>query len=126
MSKKKDETKITIEMEGVPPIEMTGSELKDAADKAAGIGHNSGENIDPVTRSRLLSIVERIERLESEKAAVAADIKDVYAEAKGSGYDTGTIRRIIRLRAMDSDKLAESAALLQMYGSAVGLQAHLL
>lgn len=71
--------------------------------------------------ARLKSIIERIEKLEEEKTAIAADIKDVYAEAKGTGFDVKTIRKVIRLRKMDSNKLAEEDALLETYRAAVGV-----
>lgn len=70
---------------------------------------------------QLKSIVERIERLEEEKAALAEDIKEVYAEAKGNGFDTGVLRAIIRLRKQDSSERAEQEALLDLYLNALGM-----
>lgn len=71
--------------------------------------------------ARLKSFIERIEKLEEEKTAIAADIKDVYAEAKGTGFDAKIMRKIIRLRKMDDDKRAEEDALLETYRAAIGL-----
>lgn len=78
-------------------------------------------NDSGVGAARLKSLIERIEKLEEEKTAIAADIKDVFAEAKGTGFDVKTMRKIIRLRKMDENKLAEEDALLETYRAAVGV-----
>ena len=65
--------------------------------------------------------LERIERLEEEKKGIAGDIRDVYAEAKGNGWDTKTMRRLIALRKLDPDARAEQQALLETYAKAIGL-----
>ena len=70
---------------------------------------------------QLRSIVERIERLEEEKATLSEDIKEVYAEAKGSGFDTKIMRQVIRLRRMDKDDLDEQETLLDVYRRALGM-----
>jgi uncharacterized protein (UPF0335 family) len=70
---------------------------------------------------QLRSIVERIERLEEEKAALSEDIKEVYAEAKGNGFDTKTLRTVVRLRKQDSSERAEQEALLDLYLNALGM-----
>lgn len=80
---------------------------------AESLGNNSTE--------QLRSIIERVERLEEEKAGIAADIKDIYAEAKGNGFDAKTIRRIGRVRKQDAQKRAEEEAILDAYMSALGL-----
>ncbi|MGB4106615.1 MAG: DUF2312 domain-containing protein [Alphaproteobacteria bacterium] len=85
--------------------------------KKKGIGHNSGA----VESKRLKSIIERIERLEEEKKSFADDIKQVYAEAKGAGFDAPTIRRIIRLRKMEPEKIREQEELLDLYMGALGM-----
>lgn len=72
---------------------------------------------------RLRSIVERIERLEEEKAALAGDIKEVYAEAKGAGFDAKIIRQVIRERKMEADDRAEREHLLDLYRRALGMLA---
>lgn len=74
-----------------------------------------------IAGERLRSIVERIERLEEEKAALATDIREVYAEAKGSGYDTKTIRQIVKLRKMDTSDRQEQEAILDTYMRALGM-----
>jgi uncharacterized protein (UPF0335 family) len=65
--------------------------------------------------------LERIERLEEEKKGISDDIRDVYAEAKGNGWDTKTMRRLIALRKLDPDARAEQQALLETYARAIGL-----
>ena len=79
----------------------------------ADVGGISGE--------RLKSFIERIERLEEEKAALAADIKDVFAEAKGNGFDTKIMRQILKLRKMDKDDVDEQETLLDLYKQALGM-----
>ena len=73
-----------------------------------------------VAAERLRSFLERVERLEEEKQTIMGDMKEVYAEAKGEGYDTKTLRKIIRLRKMDRAKRQEEEALLELYLSALG------
>lgn len=73
-------------------------------------------------RNQLKSIVERIERLEEEKQALADDIKEVYAEAKGHGFDTKTLRRVVRLRKQDAAERQEQEALLDLYMNALGMR----
>ena len=74
-----------------------------------------------VSAAQLRLFIERIETLEEEKQAVADQIKDVYAEAKGTGFDAKTMRTIVRLRKMDSNARAEAEALLDTYKTALGL-----
>ncbi len=74
-----------------------------------------------IAAKRLRAFIERIERLEEEKAALAADIREVYAEAKGDGFDAKTMRQVVRLRMLDSADRAEQEALLDLYKAALGL-----
>lgn len=74
-----------------------------------------------IAGSQLRSFIERIERLEEEKAALAADIREVYAEAKGNGFDPKTMRRVVRLRKLDAGDRQEQEALLEIYKSALGM-----
>jgi uncharacterized protein (UPF0335 family) len=71
-------------------------------------------------QGQLKSIIERIERLEEDKAAVTADLKEVYAEAKGTGFDVKILRKVVRYRKQDRAKLQEEEALLDLYLSAIG------
>ncbi len=79
----------------------------------AGIGHNSADQIK--------SIVDRIEHLEDEKSGIASDIRDVYAEAKGNGFDVKALREIIRLRKKDAGERAEHEAIVETYMAALGM-----
>ena len=71
-------------------------------------------------QSQLKTIIERIERLEEDKAAVTADLKEVFAEAKGAGFDVKILRKVIRYRKQDRAKMQEEEALLDLYLSAIG------
>ncbi|RDJ21726.1 DUF2312 domain-containing protein [Bosea caraganae] len=75
---------------------------------------------DPVAGDQLKSIVERIERLEEEKKTIADDIKEVYAEAKGNGYDVKVLRKVVALRKRDLEERKEEEAILDLYLQAVG------
>jgi len=78
-------------------------------------------DVGGVAADRLRSFIERIERLDEEKSNIASDIKDVYAEAKVSGFDAKVMRQIVRLRKMDRDDLAEQDELLELYRRAVNV-----
>lgn len=71
-------------------------------------------------QGRLRTIIERLERLDEDKQAVAADAKEVMAEAKGEGYDPKTLRKLLALRKKDKAKLQEEKAILELYASALG------
>src|SRR5246127_2301314 len=88
------------------------TELARSASGMAGKGTMKAE--------RLKSLIERIERLEEERAALTGDIREVYAEAKSAGYDTKVMRQIVRLRKMDAADRQEQEALLDVYIQAVG------
>jgi uncharacterized protein (UPF0335 family) len=84
---------------------------------------DGASNIDVLSttaQNQLKTIVERIERLEEDKAAVMGDLKEVYAEAKGNGYDVKILRKVIRLRKQDRAKRQEEEAVLELYLSAIG------
>jgi uncharacterized protein (UPF0335 family) len=74
-----------------------------------------------VAAGQLRSLIERIERLEEEKAALAGDIREVYAEAKASGFDTKAMRQIVRLRKLDQSERQEQEAMLDLYMHALGM-----
>ena len=80
----------------------------------APAGHNS------VAGEQLRSILERVERLEEEKATLMEDVKYVYSEAKGNGFDTKAIKKLVALRKLDRSKLAEDKAVLELYAAALG------
>lgn len=77
--------------------------------------------IGGVSVQQLRSFVERVERLEDEKTELTAQIREVLAEAKGEGFDTKTMRQIIRMRRMKREDLAEQEALLDLYRQALGM-----
>ncbi|MES2042570.1 MAG: DUF2312 domain-containing protein [Pseudomonadota bacterium] len=76
---------------------------------------------DVIAAQQLQLFIERIERLEEEKKGMSDDIRDVYAEAKSNGYDTKTMRAIIKLRRMEKHARDEAEALIETYKSALGL-----
>lgn len=79
------------------------------------------ETSQTVAAGQLRSFIERIERLEEEKQSYADDIKDVYAEAKGTGFDTKAIRTIIKLRKKDAAERQEEEAIMDLYKTALGM-----
>lgn len=78
-------------------------------------------NVGGVSGEYLRSYIERIERLEEEKKAIADDIKEVFAEAKGNGFDTKTMRQILKIRKQDASELEEQEYLLDTYKRALGM-----
>ena len=76
---------------------------------------------DVIAADQLRLLIERIERLEEEKKGIADDIRDVYAEAKSTGFDTKTMRAIVRLRKMETHQRQEADALLEIYRIALGM-----
>lgn len=80
------------------------------------------ETSQTVAAGQLRAFIERIERLEEGKQSIADDIKDVYAEAKGTGFDTKAIRTIIRLRKKDQAERSEEETILDLYKAALGME----
>lgn len=78
------------------------------------IGHNSGM-AEPVQGDKLLSLVERIERLEEEKRTIVEDIREVYGEAKSDGYDVKILRKIVARRRRDANEVKEEEAIFDLY-----------
>lgn len=81
---------------------------------------SSMDVLNATAQTRLKTIIERVERLEEDKAAVANDIKEVLSEAKGEGFDVKILRKVIRLRKQDKAKRLEEEALIDLYLSAIG------
>ena len=98
---------------------MTITKMPDAKNHTS-TGHD-GSNSNAVARDQLKSIVERIERLEEEKKAIADDIRDVYAEAKANGFDTKVLRQVVRLRKQDLAERQEQDAVRDLYLQALGM-----
>ena len=80
------------------------------------------ENKTGIDNTQLMSIIERVEKLNEEMAEIAADVKEVYAEAKSAGFDPKYIKKVIKARKLDPDQLDEQNELLKMYGNAAGIQ----
>jgi len=80
----------------------------------------SPDVLTSTSRGRLRTIIERIERLEEDKAALVADMKEVFLEAKGEGYDVKVLRKVIRIRKQDKAKRQEEDAITDLYLSALG------
>jgi len=78
-------------------------------------------NHGAIDNKQLITIIERIEKVNEEVAALAADMKEIYAEAKSAGFEPKYIRQMVRLRKMDPDELSEADELTQMYRNALGL-----
>jgi uncharacterized protein (UPF0335 family) len=81
----------------------------------------SPDVLTSAAQGRLRTLIERLERLDEDKAAVMADMKEVFAEAKGEGYDVKTLRKVLRISKMDKAKRQEEEAILDLYLSALGL-----
>ncbi len=79
------------------------------------------DNTGTLARDHLRAFIERIERLEEEKASLMADIREVYAEAKGTGFDPKIMRQVVRIRKMEPDQRQEQDYLLDTYLSALGM-----
>lgn len=89
--------------------------------RADGSPITQAQSVHGAARDQLRAIVERIERLEEEKAGLANDIKDIFAEAKAMGYDVKALRTIIRMRKQDPDQRQEHEAVLATYMIALGM-----
>jgi len=91
--------------------------MSDDQMRVPGTDHNQ---MNPQTVQQLKSIVERVERLEEEKKALAEDIKEVYAEAKGNGFDAKIVRKVVALRRVETAERIEQESLIDLYLAAVG------
>lgn len=94
--------------------------MADDASSFSDHPRQGGDTLNATAQTQLRTVIERIERLEEDKAGVMADLKEVYAEAKGNGFDSKIIRKVVRLRKQDKAKRLEEEALLDLYMSAVG------
>jgi uncharacterized protein (UPF0335 family) len=88
---------------------------------AAKEGQKDDQPARRFAKDQLKAVVERVERLEEEKKAIADDIRDVYAEAKGNGFDVKALRTIVRLRKQDANERAEAETILETYMQALGM-----
>lgn len=114
--------RMTIQAGDGPAIETSLDEVRAVTrrkEREAGMASN--DDVQGIAAAQLKSIVERIERLEEEKKAIADDIKDVYGEAKANGFDTKVLRQVIRLRKQDAGEREEQEAILDLYKAALGM-----
>jgi len=95
--------------------------FKEYCDMPDGSAVSKKTKAGPISADRLKSFVERIEKLEEERKAIGGDIRDIYSEAKGVGYDVRTMRRIVSLRRMDAAQREEEETLLDTYKHALGM-----
>lgn len=95
--------------------------MTEATEQAPGVGHNSNGDGGPVASERLRSFIESIERLTEEKAALTADIREVFSEAKGVGFDVKIMRMILKVRAMDPEDRRQQAEMFDLYAKALGI-----
>jgi len=96
----------------------SGGFVPEATDSSS----ESAPEVGGIAAERLKSFIERIERLEEEKAALAGDIREVFAEAKGAGFDTKIMRQVLKLRKMEHDDRQEQEHLLDLYKRALGME----
>lgn len=82
---------------------------------------DNNTSADSVAGDQLQAFIERIERMEEEKAAIAGDIKEIYAEAKGNGFNTKVMRRIVNIRKQDANERLEQEVILELYMNALGM-----
>lgn len=92
-----------------------------ASDRNVERSDNAPKDVGGISGQRLKSFIERIERLEEEKRVLGEDIKEVYAEAKGTGFDTKIVRHLIKLRKQDPDDRDEFETLTEIYQRAIGM-----
>lgn len=91
------------------------------AENPRAVAGSNSKDVGGIAGDRLKSFIERIENLETEKKGLTHDMADVFAEAKGSGFDTKIIRQILRLRKMEQDDRREQEELLDLYLAALGM-----
>jgi uncharacterized protein (UPF0335 family) len=97
---------------------VSETDAKASRDRQAA---NPDPEVGGIAVDRLRSIIERIERLEEERKALAGDIKDIYTEGKSAGFDTPTIKQLIRIRRKEPAEVEEQDALLELYKRALGM-----
>ncbi len=94
---------------------------KNVANFPASVDEDEVKDTGGVAGKRLLSFLQRVETLEEEKKALSEDLKEVYAEAKGTGFDVKAMRRLVKLRKMEPEKRREEDEILELYKSAIGM-----
>lgn len=107
------------QLPAVPVVEADDDTFAAPADKPL---HKPTANVNGVSGERLLAFIQRIERLKSEIRSLQDDVKEIKAEAKGSGYDVKIVNHLIKLRAQDKDDLDEFDTLVDIYKAAIGME----
>src|SRR6201990_143229 len=105
-------------------LRNVAARLRSCEERSLSVNTGSAANEAPATRfakDQLRAIIERVERLEEEKKAIADDIRDVYAEAKGNGFDTKALRTVVRMRKQDANERQEQETILETYMQALGM-----
>jgi uncharacterized protein (UPF0335 family) len=105
---------------GIEPPHRAAAESRQSS-REFTMADDVTETSQTVAAGQLRAFIERIERLEEEKKTISDDIKEVYAEAKGTGFDTKAVRTIIRLRKKDQAELQEEEAIIDLYKAALGM-----
>lgn len=119
-----DSAELADEMSAAGLISEESADEQHRLASAISQKHGTGEAMRPSTnfaKDQLKAIIERIERLEEEKKTISDDIRDVYAEAKGNGFDTKALRTIVRMRKQDANERAEQETILETYMQALGM-----
>lgn len=86
-----------------------------------GIGHNGDDPLNQAAQQQLQSMIERIERVNSEANKIKEQLKELYSEVKGTGFDTKIVRKLVAMRKKDRAKLQEERAILELYAAAMGM-----
>lgn len=102
-------------------FKQIGKNMTPAAQATSNTGVAKAEPAKNFAKDQLKAIIERIERLEEEKKTISDDVRDIYAEAKGNGYDCKALRTIIRLRKQDANERAEQETILELYMQSLGM-----
>lgn len=101
---------------------MSEAKIAEFPSGESKVAPKEADDVGGVAGKRLKSFLERVERLEEEKAALSEDIKEVFAEAKAAGFEVKILRRILKLQKMDIEKRREEDELLELYMSAIGME----
>jgi uncharacterized protein (UPF0335 family) len=112
----------TVTVGGVSaPLEALHQVIEQAVDRNVALAAQRA-GVSTFARDRLRNFIERVERLEEERKAINDDIKELYAEAKGEGFDVKIMRQVVRLRKMDKADFQEAEAILDLYLTALGMR----
>jgi len=103
------------------PDEFSSDTMDEAAASRARQAADAESEVGGIAADRLRSIVERIERLEEERKALASDIKDIFMEAKSAGFDVGVLKQLLRIRKKEPAEVEEQETLLDLYKRALGM-----